>query len=233
QAFQTSVHLFNSTLTSATRTVQRNFATAGAKAGSRSFTVTGEGLAGETVNPLSVSYTATALDHSNASFTTPAVNKGQTIDFGYVPAGFAPRMASFSVSNLASASGATLTAGLNIDGVVRSGSAQMSTDVAATNPATPLAAGASAINYTATFTPDPLAGDNSATHSIAVSDENIPGATSGTSLVLTTTGRTVTTGTFPVTGFINLLSGETYTTGPFQVQGGVTLTKTGPGTMNV
>src|SRR5204862_4545434 len=76
-------------------------------------------------------------------------------------------------------------------------------------------------------------GDNAATHTISVFDENIPGAAAGTSLVLTTLGRTVTVGTFPVTGFINLLAGQTYDTGPFEIQGSATLTKTGPGTMNI
>src|SRR5262249_26601795 len=77
-------NVFNGSLTTANRTLQGNFATAGAKSGSRSFPLQGEGLTGESVQPVSVSYSATALNHSNASFTTPADTNSQTIDFGYV-----------------------------------------------------------------------------------------------------------------------------------------------------
>ncbi len=109
----------------------------------------------------------------------------------------------------------------------------MSTNVVATNPATPLAANASPLSYIATFTPDTVAGAASADQTIGVSDENIPGAAARPSLAVTTTGRTFTAATFPVTGFLNLLSGETLGTGPFSIQPNVTLTKSGPGTMNV
>jgi hypothetical protein len=201
----------------------------GAESGSIAVSSTSESVAN---NNFSQNVAYTVLDHANASFSTSADSDAQTIDFGYVPAGFAARTASFIVTNRASANGAALTAGLDIDGVTRTGSARMSTNVVATNPASPVGAGP-ILNYTATFAPDTSDGDNGASHTIANSDENIPGATAGTNLVLTTNGRTVTTGAFPVTGFISLLDGETYNATAFAIAAGVTLTKTGPGAMNV
>src|SRR5262249_15629700 len=62
---------FNGTVTSGNRTLQANFSTpASGISGSRSFTVQGEGLTGEAVNGVSVNYTATAVDHSQPSFTS-------------------------------------------------------------------------------------------------------------------------------------------------------------------
>ena len=60
-----------------------------------------------------------------------------------------------------------------------------------------------------------------------------PARRCGSNLVITTTGRTFTAATFPVTGFLNLLNGETLNTGAFSIQSNVTLTKSGPGTMNI
>jgi len=223
---------YNGTTTTGTRTVQANFASPGSKSNSLAFAVQGEGLTGETVNGVSVSYTATALDHSQPSLASGSSSTAQTIDFGYVPTGFTPRTAGFSVFNNASGFGVANTASLDVDGVTSTGSAGMSTNVVASNPASPLAPG-SAWSYTATFTPDTVAGAASADHTIAVSDEDIPGSANRPSLVVTTTGRTLTAAMFPVSGFINLLNGETYNTGAFSIAAGVTLTKNGPGTMNI
>ncbi len=225
---------YNGTITTGSRNLQANFATAGSKSGSRPFVMQGEGLTGESVNALSASYTATAVEHAQPSLASGSSVSSDTVDFGYVPSGFAARTTNFTVYNNASPSGATLTAGLDVDGKVISGSSAMTDNVVASNPASPLAAGASGWTYTATFTPGGADNNDAATHTINVSDENIPGAAARPSLTFTTNGRTVTSaGNFPATGFINLLTGETFNTTAMSIAGGVTLTKTGPGTMNV
>ena len=152
--------------------------------------------------------------------------KRRRLIWAHVPAGFAPRTATFAVFNNTGTPIDSLTASMDVDGVTRTGSTLMSTNVTATNPTTPLAVDGS-LSYTATFTPGSVAGPASADHTIAVSDENIPGGSNRPSLVVTTIGRTFTDATFPVTGFLNLLSGETLNTGAFSIQNGVTLTKTG------
>jgi endonuclease I len=220
---------FNGTLITAIRTVQANFASTGSKAGARSFTVQGEGLTGEVVAGVSVSYSATAVDHSNASFTAVTNSDAQAIDFGYVPSGFAARTASFDIYNLASGSGALLTASLDVDSAASGGSTQVTTNIA---PMT-VAAGVSPLNFIATYTPT-TAGAVNNTQTIAVSDENIPGATNNAvSPVLTSTAYTVTAATFPNTGFMKLFANETFNTGAFQIAANRTLSMTGPGVMNV
>ena len=203
--------------------------TIGGQSGTINVASTSESVADGTFTQ-NVSYTV--LGHSQPSLTSGTSSTAKTIDFGYVPAGFAPRTASFAVFNNTGTPIDSLTASMDVDGVTSNGSTLMTTNVTATNPATPLDVDGS-LTYTATFTPDSVAGAASADHTIAVSDENIPGALSRPNLVVTTTGRTFTDATFPVTGFLNLLTGETLNTGPFNIQNNVTLTKTGPGTMNI
>ncbi|MEO6435475.1 MAG: endonuclease, partial [Tepidisphaeraceae bacterium] len=190
-------------------------------------TGTGSADGNDTIN-----VSGAVLEHAQPSFIAGVSATGATYDFGYVPAGFAARTTGFNViNNPDDTAGQAFTASLDVDGVTRTGSTRHSTNVVASNPATPLVAGSS-LGYTATFTPDTTDSLASSTHTIAVSDENIPGATALTNLVLTTTGRT-TTGVFPVTGSLNLLAGETFNTTSFAIATGVTLTKTGPGTMNI
>ena len=203
--------------------------TIGGQSGTINVASTSESVADGTFTQ-NVSYTV--LGDSRPSLTSGTSSTAKTIDFGYVPAGFAPRTASFAVFNNTGTPIDSLTASMDVDGVTSTGSTLMTTNVTATNPATPLAVDGS-LTYTATFTPDSVAGATSADHTIAVSDENIPGGLSRPNLVVTTTGRTFTDATFPVTGFLNLLTGETLNTGPFIIQNNVTLTKTGPGTMNI
>ena len=226
---------FNGTVITHTRALQGNFATPGSNiTGSRSFNLTGEGLAGESVNPVSVSYSATPVDHAQPSLTSGSSTSSQSHDFGYVPSGFAARTTNFTVYNNTGAYSALLTASMDVDGKSISGSSAMTDNVVASNPGTPLAANAAGWGYTATFTPGVVAQDDSATHTINVSDENIPGGTARPSLSFVTNGRTVTSAaSFPVTGFMTLLTGETYNTTGMAIGSGVTLTKNGPGTMNV
>ncbi|HYO08383.1 MAG TPA: endonuclease [Tepidisphaeraceae bacterium] len=222
--------LFDGTTTAAGRSLQANFATAGVKGGSRAFTVQGEGLAGEVVNGVSVSYSATALDHAQPSFTADAAASEKTIDFGYVPANFAARSASVDIFNRAAGADPALTAGLDVDSVSASSDARVGTSIAPT--ATTIAAGTSR-GYVVTFTPGAIAaGATPVTQTIGVSDENIPGGVARPSLTVVTTGATITEGSFSTTGFINLLPGETFNTGPASIGAGATLTKTGPGALN-
>jgi endonuclease I len=178
-----------------------------------------------------ITVSGTVLDHAQASFIAGSSGLAQSIDFSYVPAGGVVRSANFNVYNNAAPAGASFTAGLDTDGVTRVGSTLLSTTVAASNPATPLAAGGNRA-YGANFTPGAVEGLISATHTIATSDENIPGAAARPNLVLTTSGRT-TTGNFPVSGNLFLFGSETFNTTSFAIADGATIQKQGPGTMNV
>jgi hypothetical protein len=199
-------------------------ATAGAKTGTVNVNSTSQAVANGTFSQ-NVSYNV--LEHSQGSFEAASDVDAKSIDFGYVPAGFANRTAGFSVHNRVALAG--FTAGLDVDSVVNAGStAQLTTSAA---PLSNLAAGSQS-NLTATLNPS-TAGNLTATHTLAVTDQNIPGATSGTSLVLSTTARVFTVATFDVTGHMDLLAGETLNTGPFRIADGVTLTRNGPGAMNV
>jgi hypothetical protein len=179
-----------------------------------------------------INVTGSVLDHAQPSFVSGSSASAQTLDFSYVPANFAARSASFNVYNNPAAAGAALTAALDVDGVSKTGSASMNTTVIPSDPASPLAPGVGSRIYAANFAPGATEGLVTATHTIATSDENIPGATARPNLVLTTTGR-VTAGNFPVTGSLFLFGGETFNTTTFNIADGATVTKLGPGTMNV
>jgi endonuclease I len=224
---------FNGTTTTAGRSVTGNFTSAGSKSGSRSFVVQGEGLAGETPNPVSVSYTATALDHAGPSFDPVQSSTMQEFDFGYVPIGFATRTASFTVYNRASAAGAALTAGLVVTGASGEGHAGMSISVTPSDPGAPLPAGsATGYTYSASFQSNGSAGEKIGTYAIEGIDENLPGAQVTPDIFVDTVGRSITDGTFPATGFINLFAGESFDTGAGAIAAGVTLTKLGAGALN-
>ena len=205
-------------------TVSLSSATAGAKSGSISVTATSQQDGG---TPLNTSVNYDVLEHANASLDSPSDTNAQTIDFGYIPQNFTNRTSNFAVHNLNTAPG--FTARLDIDGVLNSGdTARLTTNAAATG-ANPITAGTST-GYTATADTSTV-GAFTATHTLTNSDENLPGATAGTSLVVTTTSRVIAVGDFPVTGFINLLAGEDFSTGPATIGASATLTKSGPGTL--
>jgi endonuclease I len=178
-----------------------------------------------------ITVNGTVLDFAQPSFVSGATGTAQTMDFGYVPVNGLLRSANFNVWNNAAPAGAAFTASLDVDGASKTGSSLMSTTVTPSNPATPLAPNASRA-YIASYTPGAAEGLISATHTIATSDENIPGAAARANLVLMTTGRT-TAGGFPVTGNLFLFGSENFTTTSFSVGNGATVTKQGPGTMTV
>jgi hypothetical protein len=217
-------------LNGATGTVGAGIVTGTVTIDNTDITTGGTGLGSDDGND-TINVSGTVIDHAQPSFVAGAPATAQSIEFSYVPAGLAARTANFSVNNNPAAAGAALTAGLDVDGVSKTGSATMSTTVTPSNPATPLAAGGSR-TYLASFTPGSVEGLSSATHTIATSDENIPGETARANLVLTTTGRT-TTGSFPVSGNLFLFGGETFNTTSFSIADGASVTKLGPGTMNV
>jgi endonuclease I len=124
------------------------------------------------------------LEHANASFATPADQDVLTIDFGTIASGSGLQTLPFSIYDLETVVG--FTAALDLDGVSPSGDTTVaSADVA---PFAALAAGDSA-SFNAYFDGDAPAGVYTATYTLTVSDENLSGAQSGTSLVLTVTGE--------------------------------------------
>ena len=171
------------------------------------------------------------LDHAQPSFAAGLSSTARSVDFQYVPAGGRERSTTFTVHNRPAAAGAALTAGLDVDGVTRTGSSLVSTTVTPSDPAAPLAAGASR-TYGVTLVPGSSEGVVSATHTIATSDENIPGAAARANLAFTTTAR-VTSGNFPIGGELYLYEGETFDTNGFSVADGAGVRKYGPGTMNI
>jgi endonuclease I len=127
------------------------------------------------------------LDHANASFDSGSDDNTLTIDFGTVNAG-GPQSLPFTIYNLEGTP--SLTAGLDLDAINGSGdTGELTTDLA------PFAALAAAGSQSFLATIDtPTCGDFSATYTLTLSDENLPGAIPTTSLVLTLVGHAVTPG---------------------------------------
>lgn len=127
---------------------------------------------------------ADVLDHSEASFEAVADENVLMLDFGAVPGGSGTHQLEFDIYNLESTPG--FTAALDVDSVLPSGDTnELFTDLA---PFANLAAGTSQ-TFTATLDSDATPGAYEATYVISVSDENVPGAASGTSLTLVLTGE--------------------------------------------
>ena len=134
-----------------------------------------------------VTITETVLDHSDASFTAPADLNTLTIAFGNVAIGSGSHAQPVTIYNLVGTPG--FTAGLVLTAVTPAGnSSVLHTDIAPF--ATPLAAGSST-PFTATIDSNAAPGTYQATYTLSVSDESLPGAAAGTSLVLTLTGHLV------------------------------------------
>jgi hypothetical protein len=207
----------------ATHSLTLSTSTPGPQSGTISASSTSQQVANGSFSQ-SLSYTV--VDHSNASLSPSSDINSQTLDFGYVPQGFASRTANFSISNLQSPSG--YTADLALTSTSTTGSPELSTNV---TPFTNLPANSSN-SYSATLDTT-TAGALSTTQTYSVSDEAIPGSAPNTPLAVTITAQILSSATFPSTGFLQLNSSETYNTGPFSIATGVTLTKTGPGALNI
>jgi endonuclease I len=130
-----------------------------------------------------VNLSVDVLDHSNASFAGGSDANALTINFGAVNKGQTATQ-SFNLYNLLSASG--YTAGLDLDSITATGDTGMF--ASGLNGFSALTAGGSNL-FMASFTPTGP-GTFAATYTLGVSDENLSGATAGTSLTLTLTGVT-------------------------------------------
>jgi hypothetical protein len=161
----------------------------GGAAGAQTVTVnfTGTNAAtGAAVSPGSASTTVNVLASSNASFD-PAVNQDAlVIDIGTFVEGSGPQTAAFSIANLIAVAG--FTAGLDLDSfaLTTPDSASLSTDLAAFAN---LAAG-SDLDFLATLSTTTI-GSFSETYTLALSDQDLPGAVGGQTLTLTIGGEVV------------------------------------------
>lgn len=162
--------LFNSVASTGSRNLGGTMTSVGNKSGTLSLAVTtaengGAGLTGEgSYSDIGVGYTATVLDHANASFTTPADSNSLSLNFGSLVQGTAAQWIAFTVNNLVAT--ANFTAGLDLLNVAGAGS----TSVLTTNLAgfTNLAAGG-ASGFQAGFD-TANTGNFSATYTLNLSD---------------------------------------------------------------
>ena len=128
------------------------------------------------------------LDVSNSSFAGTGDADSLSLSFGTVRQGDAAAAQSFSITNLASALGLDLTAGLDLDSIAAVGgsSTKFTTTLAAFKA---LAAGDSRA-FAAMFDTSSI-GAFGATYALSFSDEDLPGTQSSTSLTLTLSGTVV------------------------------------------
>ena len=159
------------------------------------------------------------LDHSEASFSAAANEDALTIDFGVFPAGSGVLTEAFAVHNLESAPG--FSAALDVDSITDGGdTAVLFADVTVL---TGLAAGSNA-GFLAFFDTDVAPGTYQTSYVLEVSDEDLPGAQPGTSLMLALHGGVVASGIFPfdddgdgdvdlsdLEGFVSCLTGPAET----------------------
>ena len=124
-----------------------------------------------------ISVAATILSHANGSFEDPSDIDSLQIDFGSVLQGAAAPSAPFDVHNLTGA----FIAGLDLDSV--SGSGDTSVLTTSLGTFSDLASGSSNA-FTATLDTNVALGPYSATYTLNLSDEDIPGE-AGQSLTLT------------------------------------------------
>lgn len=119
-----------------------------------------------------ISVQAEVVDHANGSFSNVVDLNSTTINFGSVPQNSGPAPISASLWNLPSGSG--FTAALDVDSVSGSGDTAVVTINLA--PSVNLAAG-QARNFQASVNSAAAPGAYQSVYTIALSDENIPGAT--------------------------------------------------------
>jgi endonuclease/exonuclease/phosphatase family metal-dependent hydrolase len=150
---------------------------------SGSWTASSSSEAAANAGPLGKAATTTVLAHANASFSSSGDVNAATIDFGIYAEGSGTQTQGFSIVNLNSVPG--FTARLDLDSISDTGA----TSTLATNfvPRPGIAAGGSAtfsasLNTAAT-------GSFAAAYTIASSDENLPGASSGSPVTLNLRAR--------------------------------------------
>jgi endonuclease I len=185
-----STALFNSAASTSSRSLGGTLSSVGNKTGSLSLAVStaengGAGLAGEgAYSAISVGYSATVLDHANASFSGTQDTDSITIDLGVFAKGTGMHQAAFSLFNLITTVG--FTAGLDLNSILGNGdTSELTTTLASFQN---LAAGSSSA-YFADLNTD-ITGNFSASYSLGLSDNALlPGATAQAApLTLTLTG---------------------------------------------
>jgi hypothetical protein len=170
-------------------------ATPGVRSGTVTVSSTSQGAASANV---AHAVSTTVLAHSNASFDSTADADALTIDFGIRARATGTVASDFSIFNLREPGG--FTAALDLDSVVASGDvARLSSNAA---PFTNLAASGSQ-SFGATLDTSNV-GSLSTTYTLNVSDENIPGATSGPSLTLALLARVAIGGDANLDDTVNL-----------------------------
>jgi hypothetical protein len=175
---------FNGAASTGTRSLGGTITTAGTVSGSLTLATTGEGLAGEAPVNVSVAYNATALDHSNGSFATPADTDTIVIDFGSVAQNSVQSLP-FSIHNLVATAG--FTAGLDLDSILGTDlDGVFSTDLATF--ANLAAGGSSAYGVTLDTT---NVGTFSGSYVLSLSDQDLAGATGGQTLTINVVGEVV------------------------------------------
>jgi endonuclease I len=144
----------------------------------------------------SISLSLTLYDHANGSFAPSANQDALTIDLGDVAANAGVQAGAFDIYNLVSSSG--FTADLDVLSVTPAGDSDvLTTDASAFTGLTP----GLGVNFDAAFDPTGLTpGDYTATYTITVADENLPGGTVGTSLVVTLAGTVLAASPFDADG---------------------------------
>jgi hypothetical protein len=167
--------LFDDASDSVGRNVSATFTSAGAKSGSMSLSVTGEGLAGETVQSATIDYAASVYDPSSAAFLSNG-NATLTLDFGTVVQGSGLHTLSDAVYNLLQT--LDYTAGLDLDVVSGSGDLSILSADLASGAFSNLAAGsANAFEFLASFDGNNAPGVYSTTYTLGFSDaDGIAGA---------------------------------------------------------
>lgn len=156
------------------RTLAGSFSTAGSHSNSINLTTTGEGLTGEVVNGVAISYTGVALDHAKAAFNAANL-KTLNLDFGTVDQDSSQSIP-FSILNLTSTVG--YTGKLELDSISKTGDASnaFTNDLAIFQAAAALAAGSSN-GYTLWFNTATV-GSYSAVYTLHLSDQDFVGAQS-------------------------------------------------------
>ncbi len=180
--------LFNGSGSTGGRTLSANFATPGNKGGSLQLPVTSAevGLGEGAYTPVGVAYTAAALAHSKASFSSSTAVNELTIDFGEVSHNAAVSAQAFSITNLDAFAG--FTAGLELDAIYApSAPMPFSYDLSTFGGTSMLAAG-STLNFNAMLD-TAVPGTYSGTYLLYFSDEDLPGAQGGQVLSLTLQGQ--------------------------------------------
>ncbi|HTQ40990.1 MAG TPA: endonuclease [Pirellulales bacterium] len=185
-----SAALFNSASSTSSRSLGGMLNTVGNKSGSLSLAVTtaengGAGLSGEgTYSSLSVGYSATVLNHADASFSSTQDTDSITINLGSFGQSTGVHQTPFNLYNLVTTAG--FTAGLDLNSVLGSGdTGALSTTLSTFHN---LAANGN-LGFQADLNTTNI-GNFSATYSLGLSDyASLPGAVAqATPLTLTLTG---------------------------------------------